>query len=83
VGVKEKAKNPLASDWEDTKEMISVLKVIPDGAPANEMAKESDGYKLFVKKFVKGPVKIPLSKKPGSRDSYILFVTLDSAKASA
>jgi hypothetical protein len=47
------------------------------------MAKESVGYNIFAKKFVKGPVKIPLNKKEGSRDSYILFVTLDNAKAEA
>jgi len=31
IAVKEKSKNPLASDFEDTGEMLSVLKVIPDG----------------------------------------------------
>tara|TARA_B110000503_G_scaffold143001_1_gene242043 strand:- start:2132 stop:2275 length:144 start_codon:yes stop_codon:yes gene_type:complete len=46
------------------------------------MAKESVGYNLYFKKWVKGPVHIPLAKKAGSRDSYVLFITLDNAKAS-
>ena len=45
------------------------------------MAKESIGYNIYAKKFVKGPVVIPLDKKEGSRDSYVLFLTLDSAEA--
>jgi len=37
---------------------------------------------LYQKAYPKGPVKINLAKKAGSRDSYILFVTLDNVKAS-
>lgn len=47
------------------------------------MAKESYGYTLYTKKFPKGPVKIPLAKKAGSRESYILFVALGTSGASA
>ena len=31
MAIKEYSKNPLASDFEDTGEMLSVLKVVPDG----------------------------------------------------
>ena len=45
------------------------------------MAKDSVGYNIYAKNFAKGPVKIPLLKKEGCRDSYALFITLDSAEA--
>jgi len=31
IGIKERSKNPLNADWEDSGEMCSVLKVVPDG----------------------------------------------------
>jgi len=37
----------LDSSFEFTRETISVLKVIPDGAPANEVGKQSIGYRLY------------------------------------
>ena len=54
------------------------MRVIPDKAPANFIAKDSIGYKLYKKKFDKGHVKIPLAKKTGQHDSYIVFISLDT-----
>jgi len=31
LAVKEKVKSPLAGDWIDTDEVLTILKVIPDG----------------------------------------------------
>lgn len=53
------------TDFEFIEETISVMRVIPDKAPANFIAKDSIGYKLYKKKFEKGHVKIPLAKKTG------------------
>lgn len=82
MAISEKSKSPLDGTWEKTGESFSVLKVIPDGQPQNIVCKESIGYTLYSKFHPKGPVKIALAKKPGSRDSYILFVTLNTAKTS-
>lgn len=42
------------------------------------MAKDNIGYDIYKKKFNLGTVIIPLAKKVGNHDSFILFVSLDT-----